>query len=121
MNEVCRKFPRIRDLREDSDLTQQKVADYLHCSQSVRLLWIGNNYAILKDSDKTKTEHLRAAIFKASEISKLYFKGTPLEKIKEEISRGALNLTVNDVKLEAYQMSRSSDKTFYIFVKYNDN
>ena len=35
MNEVCRKFPRIRDLREDSDLTQQKVADYLHCSQSL--------------------------------------------------------------------------------------
>ena len=32
---VCRKFPRIRDLREDSDLTQQKVADYLHCSQSL--------------------------------------------------------------------------------------
>ena len=24
---------RIRDLREDRDLTQQKVADYLHCSQ----------------------------------------------------------------------------------------
>ncbi len=35
MNEVCRKFPRIRDLREDADLTQQKVADYLHCSQSL--------------------------------------------------------------------------------------
>ena len=35
MNEVYRKFPRIRDLREDSDLTQQKVADYLHCSQSL--------------------------------------------------------------------------------------
>lgn len=35
MNEVYRKFPRIRDLREDSDLTQQNVADYLHCSQSL--------------------------------------------------------------------------------------
>ena len=35
MKEVCRKFPRIRDLREDADLTQQKVADYLHCSQSL--------------------------------------------------------------------------------------
>ena len=28
-------FPKIRDLREDNDLTQQKVADYLHCSQSL--------------------------------------------------------------------------------------
>ena len=35
MKEVCRKFPRIRDLREDADLTQQNVADYLHCSQSL--------------------------------------------------------------------------------------
>ena len=35
MNEVYRKFPRIRDLREDCDLTQQNVADYLHCSQSL--------------------------------------------------------------------------------------
>ena len=35
MNGVCRKFSRIRDLREDSDLTQQEVADYLHCSQSL--------------------------------------------------------------------------------------
>ena len=35
MNEVCKLFPRIRDLREDADLTQQQVADYLHCSQSL--------------------------------------------------------------------------------------
>ena len=35
MNEVCKPFPRIRDLREDADLTQQQVADYLHCSQSL--------------------------------------------------------------------------------------
>ena len=28
-------YPRIRNLREDKDLTQQKVADYLHCSQRV--------------------------------------------------------------------------------------
>ena len=35
MEKVYRKFPRIRDLREDADLTQQKVADYLHCSQSL--------------------------------------------------------------------------------------
>lgn len=35
MNEVCKQFPRIRDLREDADLTQQQVADYLHCSQSL--------------------------------------------------------------------------------------
>lgn len=26
---------RIRDLREDSDLKQQQVADYLHCDQSL--------------------------------------------------------------------------------------
>ena len=26
---------RIRDLREDSDLTQKKVSQYLHCSQQV--------------------------------------------------------------------------------------
>ena len=35
MNEVYKLFSRIRDLREDSDLTQQQVADYLHCSQSL--------------------------------------------------------------------------------------
>jgi len=28
-------YQRIRDLREDKDLSQQKVADYLHCSQRV--------------------------------------------------------------------------------------
>ena len=27
-------YPRIRDLREDHDLTQQKVADYLNMKQS---------------------------------------------------------------------------------------
>lgn len=26
---------RIRDLREDADLTQAEIADYLHCDQSV--------------------------------------------------------------------------------------
>ena len=26
---------RIRDMREDADLTQQQVADYLHCDQSL--------------------------------------------------------------------------------------
>jgi len=26
-------YQRIRDLREDKDLSQQNVADYLHCSQ----------------------------------------------------------------------------------------
>ena len=26
---------RIRDLREDADLSQKKVADYLHCDQSL--------------------------------------------------------------------------------------
>ena len=26
---------RIRDMREDADLTQQDVADYLHCDQSL--------------------------------------------------------------------------------------
>ena len=26
-------YPRIRDLREDADLSQQEMADYLHCSQ----------------------------------------------------------------------------------------
>ena len=28
-------YPRIRDLREDADLSQQVMADYLHCSQQV--------------------------------------------------------------------------------------
>ena len=28
-------YSRIRNLREDKDLTQQKMADYLHCSQRV--------------------------------------------------------------------------------------
>ena len=28
-------YQRIRDLREDKDLTQQNIADYLHCSQRV--------------------------------------------------------------------------------------
>ncbi len=33
-------FPRIRDLREDSDLTQQNIADYLHRSQSLYTYYI---------------------------------------------------------------------------------
>lgn len=28
-------FPRLRDLREDRDLRQQDIADYLHISQTV--------------------------------------------------------------------------------------
>ncbi|MCC8128924.1 MAG: helix-turn-helix transcriptional regulator [Clostridiales bacterium] len=28
-------YPRIRDLREDADLTQREVAGMLHCSQQV--------------------------------------------------------------------------------------
>ena len=28
-------YRKIRDLREDRDLTQQNVADYLHCSQRI--------------------------------------------------------------------------------------
>ncbi len=28
-------FPRLRDLREDRDLKQRELADYLHCSQQV--------------------------------------------------------------------------------------
>ena len=27
------RFPRIRDMREDNDLTQQEIAEYLSCSQ----------------------------------------------------------------------------------------
>ena len=79
-----------------------------------------NDNAILKDSNKTKTEYLKEAKFKASEISKLYFDDKPLDKVKEEISQGKLNMPLNGVKLESYQMNRSSDKTFYIFVKYNN-
>jgi len=30
---------RIRDLREDADLTQQQIADYLSCSQSLYSKW----------------------------------------------------------------------------------
>lgn len=28
-------YPRLKDLREDSDLTQQQVADYLMCNRQV--------------------------------------------------------------------------------------
>ncbi|MBQ3125810.1 MAG: helix-turn-helix transcriptional regulator [Clostridia bacterium] len=28
-------YPRIRDLREDHDLTQKKLAEILHCSQRI--------------------------------------------------------------------------------------
>lgn len=79
-----------------------------------------NGNAILKDSEKTKPEYLKAAKFKASEISKLYFGSKPLDKVKEEISQEKFQLPITGVKLESYPMSRSSDKTFYIFVKYND-
>lgn len=34
-SEVRIMFKRIRDLREDKDLSQQQVADYLGCSQRV--------------------------------------------------------------------------------------
>lgn len=29
------RFPRLRNLREDHDLTQQQVADYLNCNRQV--------------------------------------------------------------------------------------
>ena len=32
---VIDMYPRIRNLREDRDLTQQQMADYLHCSQRI--------------------------------------------------------------------------------------
>ena len=32
---MCRMYRRIRDLREDKDLTQKEMADILHCSQQV--------------------------------------------------------------------------------------
>lgn len=32
---VMKMHLRIRDLREDRDLKQQKIADYLHCDQSL--------------------------------------------------------------------------------------
>ena len=79
-----------------------------------------NDNAILKDSDKTKAEYLREAKFKASEISRRYFDDKPFDKVKEEISQGKLHMPLNGVRLESYQMNRSSDKTFYIFVKYNN-
>lgn len=28
-------YPNIRSLREDSDITQKQIAEYLHCSQQV--------------------------------------------------------------------------------------
>lgn len=34
-NEVMDMYQRIRDLREDRDLRQRQVADYLNCSQQV--------------------------------------------------------------------------------------
>lgn len=79
-----------------------------------------NDNAILKDSDKTKAEYLKEAKFKASEISRRYFDDKPFDKVKEEISQGKLHMPLNGVRLESYQMNRSSDKTFYIFVKYNN-
>lgn len=79
-----------------------------------------NDNAILKDSDKTKAEYLKEAKFKASEISRRYFDDKPFDKVKEEISQGKLHMPLNGIRLESYQMNRSSDKTFYIFVKYNN-
>ena len=35
LNRVMDMRLRIRDLREDNDLTQQKIADYLMCDQSL--------------------------------------------------------------------------------------
>ena len=35
LNGVMTMRMRIRDLREDNDLTQQKIADYLMCDQSL--------------------------------------------------------------------------------------
>ena len=32
---VCVLFPNIRALREDRDLTQKQLCEYLHCSQQV--------------------------------------------------------------------------------------
>lgn len=32
---MTKRYPRIRDLREDHDLSQQQLADILHCSQRV--------------------------------------------------------------------------------------
>lgn len=29
------KYPRLRDLREDKDLTQRQIGEYLNCSQKV--------------------------------------------------------------------------------------
>lgn len=35
MSEVIEMYQRIRDLREDKDLKQRQLADYLNCSQQV--------------------------------------------------------------------------------------
>lgn len=35
MDLVIKMTLRIRDLREDNDLTQKQIADFLHCHQSV--------------------------------------------------------------------------------------
>ena len=34
-NEVINLYQRIRDLREDKDLTQTQIAEYLNCSQRI--------------------------------------------------------------------------------------
>ena len=34
-NEVINLYHRIRDLREDKDLTQTQIAEYLNCSQRI--------------------------------------------------------------------------------------
>ena len=32
---ICVRYKRIRDLREDKDITQKQMANILHCSQQV--------------------------------------------------------------------------------------
>ena len=55
-------FPRLRDLREDKDLRQQDIADYLHISQTiplVHLLRLADFYGTSTDYILGRTNVLR--------------------------------------------------------------
>lgn len=58
-------YPRIRDLREDLDLNQKDLADYLHCSQACYSYYESGNRDIpteilskLADYYHTSTDYL---------------------------------------------------------------
>lgn len=58
-------YPRIRDMREDKDLMQKAVADYLHCTQACYSRYESGNrdiptevLSMLADFHQTSTDYL---------------------------------------------------------------